>query len=216
MDEWLKDLTLEFQGFVDKIKRATGNDAGIAIEGDAAWPTTSNKIVGNTNNAEAGKFGYSRKKGGNKKWHGGVDIGNNEGESVFAFSSGKVIRASWQNPGNHNAGFGKRIVIEHKLKTDKGADLTIYSVYGHLKTMSVSANDAVTAGQLIGTVGRTGNAHNHVNTHLHFEIRKGSYPGTSTNNLDPASLFDFESKVNQFLRCLGPNAVCEVPETKFQ
>jgi murein DD-endopeptidase MepM/ murein hydrolase activator NlpD len=48
---------------------------------------------------------------------------------------------------------------------------SLYILYAHLQQMeNLSAGDAVTCGQVIGTIGDTGNA---LNPHLHFEARVG-------------------------------------------
>jgi murein DD-endopeptidase MepM/ murein hydrolase activator NlpD len=58
-------------------------------------------------------------------------------------------------------GYGLHVVIDH------GGGLS--SLYGHLDTALVMTGDFVTAGQVIGTVGSSGNA---TGPHLHFEIRR--------------------------------------------
>jgi murein DD-endopeptidase MepM/ murein hydrolase activator NlpD len=58
-------------------------------------------------------------------------------------------------------GYGLHVIIDH------GGGLS--SVYGHLNTVLVASGDLVTAGEIIGTVGSTGNA---TGPHLHFEIRR--------------------------------------------
>ena len=207
-----EELKSSLQNFINQIAiRATSVNTNIDVDGGAAWPTDSSSIVGNNVNDTAGYFGYSRNNG--TKWHAGIDIGNVVGASVFAFADGKVTRASWQNAANHNVGFGQRIVIEHSLKTNNGSPITIYTVYGHLNSMGVSVGATVKKGDVIGTVGRTGNANNVPNTHLHFEIRVGSYPGNSYNNVNPNSLIDFESRITTFFRCLLGDTVCTVPTT---
>jgi murein DD-endopeptidase MepM/ murein hydrolase activator NlpD len=210
-----ESISESLHSFLNQIViHTTSFDTDVDVDGGAVWPTTNNEIVGNNNNKDAGYFGYSRNRG--KKWHAGIDIGNNEGASVFAFANGKVTRASWQNASKHKVGFGKRIVIEHNLKTKNGKPVKIYSVYGHLKTMNVKAGDTVKAGDVIGTVGRTGNAYNVPNTHLHFEVRVGSYPGNSYNNINPNSLFDFESRAKAFFRCILSDTVCTIPTTDIK
>jgi murein DD-endopeptidase MepM/ murein hydrolase activator NlpD len=57
-------------------------------------------------------------------------------------------------------GYGNAVVIDH------GGGVT--TLYGHLEAIRVESGDAVPAGAVIGTVGRSGNATTY---HVHFEIR---------------------------------------------
>jgi murein DD-endopeptidase MepM/ murein hydrolase activator NlpD len=63
------------------------------------------------------------------------------------------------------SGYGLHVIIDH------GGGLS--SLYGHLDTVVVASGDAVTAGEMIGTVGSTGNA---TGPHLHFEVRRDGIP----------------------------------------
>jgi len=216
MASLLQEIKQSLESFINQVTiHTTSFDTNIDVDGGAEWPTTSDEIVGNNVNGKAGYFGYSRNNG--NKWHAGIDIGNKEGASVFAFADGKVTRASWQSTANHKKGFGQRIVIEHNLTTNNGKKtVKIFTVYGHLKTMNVSAGNTVKKGDVIGTVGRTGNAHNVPNTHLHFEIRVGSYPGNKYNNINPNSLFDFESRVKTFFKSLIMDTPSTIPTTHIK
>ena len=101
-----------------------------------------------------GKVGSSfrqRKSG----FHRGLDILAPDGSEVRASEFGLVLYA-----GNRLRGYGNVIVLDH------GEGIT--TLYGHLDEFRVESGDAVAAGQVIGTVGRTGNA---TTSHLHFEIR---------------------------------------------
>ncbi|MGE5188486.1 MAG: LysM peptidoglycan-binding domain-containing M23 family metallopeptidase [Gemmatimonadota bacterium] len=91
----------------------------------------------------------------NAGFHRGVDILAPEGSDVRASEYGLVLYA-----GNGLRGYGNVIVLDH------GEGIT--TLYGHLKEFRVESGDAVAAGQVIGTVGRTGNA---TTSHLHFELR---------------------------------------------
>ena len=44
----------------------------------------------------------------------------------------------------------------------------IYTIYGHLSSVNVSAGQTVSQGQVIGYSGNTGNSYG---AHLHFEVR---------------------------------------------
>lgn len=88
-------------------------------------------------------------------WHSGVDLAAARGTPVMATLPGTVtviVSAT---------GYGLHVVIDH------GGGLS--SLYGHLDTVLVVSGDRVMAGEVIGTVGSTGNA---TGPHLHFEIRR--------------------------------------------
>ena len=88
-------------------------------------------------------------------WHSGIDLAAARGTPVMATLPGVVtviVSAT---------GYGLHVIIDH------GGGLT--SLYGHLDTVIVLSGDYVDAGQIIGTVGSTGNA---TGPHLHFEIRR--------------------------------------------
>ena len=76
------------------------------------------------------------------------------GEDVLSAAPGTVIFAGRQS------GFGKVVIIEHGKR--------FCTVSAHLSSMLVSEGEGVERGQVIGRVGKSGNA---TGTHLHFEIR---------------------------------------------
>ncbi|MFB7174913.1 M23 family metallopeptidase [Streptomyces sp. NPDC056254] len=86
--------------------------------------------------------------------HSGVDFGATFGTSVKAVGAGTVVSAGWAGS------YGNQIIIQH-------AD-GLFSQYGHMSQLSVSAGQPVTVGQEVGLVGSTGNS---TGPHLHFEIR---------------------------------------------
>ncbi len=92
--------------------------------------------------------------------HSGVDLANVAGTPVYAADSGTVVFAGW-----HSGGFGNLVVIDH------GNGFQTY--YGHLSRVSVRCAAGVSAGQVIGAVGSTGNSSG---PHLHFEIQLGGTP----------------------------------------
>ena len=64
---------------------------------------------------------------------------------------------------------GNYIIISHRDN--------IITIYGHLSNIFVRKNDYVRQGQVIGTVGKTGNARAvDMLPHLHFEVRKNGVP----------------------------------------
>ncbi len=87
--------------------------------------------------------------------HKGVDIFARKGTDVLSATSGLVIFAGYLSLG------GKAItVISPDLK---------FLYYAHLDTIIISKLSWVSAGELIGKVGNTGNARN-TPSHLHFSI----------------------------------------------
>lgn len=95
--------------------------------------------------------------------YNGVDIGAPTGSDIYASAGGTVIIAKFN--GGWNGGYGNYIVVSH----DNGTQ----TLYSHASRVLVSAGDSVTQGQLIGKVGRTGEA---TGPHLHFEVRGATNP----------------------------------------
>ncbi len=91
--------------------------------------------------------------------HTGMDIAAPRGTPNKAADGGVVTFAGWD--GN----YGKLIIIDH------GNGLTTY--YAHNDTIKVKKSQRVAKGDVIGTVGSTGNA---TGPHLHFEVRKNGTP----------------------------------------
>jgi murein DD-endopeptidase MepM/ murein hydrolase activator NlpD len=88
-------------------------------------------------------------------WHSGVDLAAARGTPVVATLPGiatVVLSAT---------GYGLHVIVNH------GGGLS--SLYGHLDTAVITSGAYVLAGQVIGTVGSSGNA---TGPHLHFEIRR--------------------------------------------
>jgi murein DD-endopeptidase MepM/ murein hydrolase activator NlpD len=89
-------------------------------------------------------------------FHLGLDIANTEGTPIAAAAAGTVIFAGWTD-----AGYGNCVQIDH------GNGLV--TLYGHMVALPlVTVGQKVTAGQLIGNVGTTGNS---TGPHLHFGVQ---------------------------------------------
>jgi hypothetical protein len=106
---------------------------------------------------------------GGERMHEGIDIIAPRGTRVVAVADGYIETARHTPTGG--------LVIWQK---DGAGDLTYY--YAHLDELLVRAGARVGAGDVIGSVGNTGNAWN-APPHLHFGIYR---PGTIP--LDPAPL----------------------------
>lgn len=91
--------------------------------------------------------------------HSGIDIGVDEGTPVAAADSGVVVEADWLG------GYGNAVIIDH------GNGLS--TVYGHNSSLTVSAGQIVSKGQIIAYSGSTGNS---TGPHVHFEVRSGGEP----------------------------------------
>ncbi|MBK5263488.1 MAG: M23 family metallopeptidase, partial [Peptostreptococcaceae bacterium] len=99
---------------------------------------------------------YGSRGGGS---HVGVDLRAPRGSAIMAADGGTVVKACY------SGSYGNLIIINH------GNGIQTY--YGHCDSMNVSVGDQVTKGQVIGTVGATGNA---TGNHLHFEVRVNGIP----------------------------------------
>jgi murein DD-endopeptidase MepM/ murein hydrolase activator NlpD len=87
--------------------------------------------------------------------HRAIDVAATQGTPVTAADRGVVVRAGW-----NDQGYGRFVVIDHQID--------YVTLYAHLDRILVAEGDIVGQGQVLGTVGSTGNS---TGPHLHFEIR---------------------------------------------
>jgi murein DD-endopeptidase MepM/ murein hydrolase activator NlpD len=115
--------------------------------------------------------------------HYGIDIQNTAGTAVLAVGSGWVVHAGSDAEvqlGARKDFYGNAVVIEHDLTTPDGRK--VYTLYGHLREVSVETGQRVELQQKIGEVGSTGVA---MGAHLHLEVRIGDpFDYGSTYNPD--------------------------------
>lgn len=115
------------------------------------------------------KKGKNRITQGYKTSHLAVDLGREHitGEPIIAHSDGTVVFCQTGQKNNKgstgNASYGNCVKIDH------GNGYA--TLYAHLATVTVTKGQAVKCGEVIGTMGNTGNSYG---MHLHFEVRKGA------------------------------------------
>lgn len=86
--------------------------------------------------------------------HPGIDIDGDEGAPVYAADSGVAVYAGW-----NNWGYGYVVVLNHGNGWQ--------TLYAHLDEYYVGCGQSVWQGDVIGTVGSSGNS---TGPHLHFEM----------------------------------------------
>jgi murein DD-endopeptidase MepM/ murein hydrolase activator NlpD len=114
--------------------------------------------------------------------HLGLDLASTEKASVPAANSGRVVLAEFFGI------YGNTVIIDHGLG--------LFSLNGHLSSISVARGDSVQKGQTVGTSGATGLAGG---DHLHLEI---FVRGVS---VDPVEWLDAHWIEDNILRRLAPS-----------
>ncbi len=115
-------------------------------------------------NITTGYYGY--------KGHTGVDFACSAGTPIVAVKAGTVVTSTTlRNSNGTYRSYGEYVVINHHDGT--------MTLYAHMLSGSrtVSPNQQVSQGQVIGQVGSTGNS---TGPHLHFEVRIGGSPVNPT------------------------------------
>jgi septal ring factor EnvC (AmiA/AmiB activator) len=98
------------------------------------------------------------KKGGNLRWKG-VLLGGHEGQDVISVARGRVAFADWLR------GFGLLLILEH----GDG----YMTLYGYNQSLYTQVGDWVEAGQVIASLGNTGDV---PEAGVYFEIRHQGQP----------------------------------------
>jgi murein DD-endopeptidase MepM/ murein hydrolase activator NlpD len=124
-------------------------------------------------------YPYGSTRGGQLRTHHGVEFNVTYNTTILAAGNGTVVVAGPDDEvayGPHTNFYGNLVVIEHDFQF---AGQPLYTLYGHLNEVQVTAGEAVSAGQAIGLSGATGVADG---PHLHFEVRVGANDYGSTRN----------------------------------
>lgn len=92
-------------------------------------------------------------------YHSGIDISNVLDTPIQATADGEVVEAGWMD----RYGWGVRVRHTEDQET----------LYAHLNHLDVKAGQKVSRGDILGTMGRSGNA---TGVHLHYEVRRNGKP----------------------------------------
>ena len=130
-----------------------------AADGTLCWPLPGHTYI-SCHFGEVDAFGNAG--------HRGTDIPAPEGTPILAAHSGTVLVSGW------NDSYGNQVLL------DNGAGLS--TRYAHMTATAVTAGETVTAGQVIGYVGSTGDS---TGNHLHFEVMQN---GVRVNPMDMVSV----------------------------
>lgn len=165
----VKEVTYEFEWkngveqtnrIVSETVRLEPVTAEVIIGSKPITVRSSGTNFGVTSGRLSSDFGWrAHPISGKRSFHDGIDIANKVGTSINAYRDGTVTKVGWTDS------YGNYIIIDH------GGGLETY--YIHLSGFEVSSGDSVTAGQLIGQMGKTGSA---TGSHLQFEVRLNGTP----------------------------------------
>ena len=115
------------------------------------------------------------------RYHNGIDLDLNVGDTIYAMFSGKVRYAKY-----NSGGFGNLVILRHYNGLE--------TFYAHLSKFLVAPNQSVKVGQPIALGGNTGRSSG---PHLHMEVRFYEEP------INPEEIIDFDRltlrKENLFL-----------------
>ncbi len=156
----------DIQNLINKKAEELKKQQQVKGTGTFIWPTPSCNIV----NSRYGNRWHPIFK--EYRMHSGIDIRASYGTSIHAADGGVVIISQY------SSSYGNYVVISH------GNGMT--TLYAHMSTRSVKANEKITQGQVVGKVGSTGNS---TGAHLHYEISKNG------SRINPLTYYDSSTYV---------------------
>lgn len=121
-------------------------------------------------------FDPNRNTGSVNAGHNAIDIPADAHSNIYAPVGGVCVSAGWMGD------YGNLIILWHE-------NLGVYTFYAHCISSAISAGQSVSAGDIIGYVGNTGNSYGN---HLHFGICNkllGGYP--TVMYYDPLTFFTY-------------------------
>ena len=117
------------------------------------WP--SDGVISDTYGTRKGK-------------HKGIDIAGKVGTPILSVEDGVVVKSYFSTT------YGNVVFIKHPSN--------FVTVYAHLNNRNVIVGQKIKQGQIIGRMGKTGQA---TGPHLHFELRIGEKPINPRRFLPP-------------------------------
>ncbi|MDR1155902.1 MAG: M23 family metallopeptidase [Bacteroidales bacterium] len=111
------------------------------------------------------------------KFHEGLDFAAPVGADIYATGDGKVIQTGY------SGGYGKMVLIDHGFGYQ--------TLYAHMNSIGVLEGSEVKRGQVIGTVGNTGDS---TGPHLHYEVHKNG------QHVNPIDYFHNELSPEEYVR----------------
>ncbi|WP_191272160.1 peptidoglycan DD-metalloendopeptidase family protein [Neobacillus kokaensis] len=137
--------------------------------GNPHWIWPSDGVVSDT-------FGTRMEK------HKGIDIAGGIGAPILAVEDGIVEKSYFSDT------YGNVIFIKHPKN--------FVTVYAHLNKRSVQEGQKIKQGNVIGMMGKTGQA---TGTHLHFEVHQMEWRYDKKYAIDPEKLLG-KTEVGEFVR----------------
>jgi murein DD-endopeptidase MepM/ murein hydrolase activator NlpD len=92
-------------------------------------------------------------------YHTGLDITNQPNTPIQVTADGEVVEAGWMDR------YGNGVIVRHRPGLE--------TLYAHLERIDVKAGQKLNRGDIVGLMGRTGNA---TGVHLHYEVREQGKP----------------------------------------
>ncbi len=137
------------------VSNAPDVDGRRRLEGFSAFVDIRGVILARAPTMGCLSSGFGPRKGGSSRFHAGIDLATVTPRPVRAAADGVVERADYEGA------WGNKILIEHR----RG----VATRYAHLSEYAphIVRGRRVSAGEVIGLTGKTGNA---TGVHLHYEI----------------------------------------------
>lgn len=130
---------------LEEMRKAAAKQAAKIKENKWVLPLASYQLT-----ATFGQYGLWA------SYHTGLDFNGNSGDPIMAVANGTVTSTGY------DGAYGNKTVVT----LDDGTEIW----FCHQTNIYVSVGDRVTGGEVIGTVGATGNV---TGSHLHLEVRPG-------------------------------------------